>query len=487
MIKNTENKHNLLAIILCILSILGMHSFLHIKVLGITLTAYRVMIPIMIVYYLFLILYKEKNTIWSDFVEKKFILSVIFICTIWIIYGLIQILLAKEINYRESFQEIYMLSLGFFSMAIIIAMHLYGVKAQIFLYTIKVIYIALIVFSIYEIVSGNHLATSKLQELSNDNYEAYKYLSSTIFYNVNDYSAFLAIFSPIFFGGEKVRTKFLNLIIVFLSVSILLKNDAWICFFAVVVSLLIYILLNYKKNNFNKNIIDGSLTLIAVFCGYKFGRQIFNIIKMKEESVENELGSIETDDINQGIDDIVQEIAPPSTVTEPSIGQVITSQFGENAVNSSGNIRIDTYCESIGNMFEDTFGLGYGPANFNQYLSNSDNTNLLVNPHSLWVEIFVQYGLIIFILFIAALLFLYICLIRIYLKNKNKTVLCVISMAATYVLASFAPSTFLTYPYQWILIGISISIVMKYNHLILKKEESKKHDREFGKNKLWKK
>ncbi len=465
MLKSIGNKHNLIAVILCALSIFGMYSFLHIKVLGITLTAYRIAVPIMIVYYYLLIFYKQKNIIFQNYIEKKLTLSAMLVCAFWVIYGLVQVLLAEEINYKESIQEMYMLSLGFLIIAIMIALHLSGVKAKIFLYTVKVIYVALIIFSIYEIVTGNHLASSKLQEFLNEGDERCKYLSSTIFYNVNDYSAFLAIFLPVFFEGRNFGEKIFNLIMIFLSVSVLIKNDAWICFFAVAISLLIYIVLSYEKNNFKNNIINYIMMIITVFCGYKFGRKIFNSIELQSS----------VGDINQGTEDIIQGIEPPTEVTEPSISQVITSQLGENSVNSSGHIRIDTYCESISNMFADTFGLGYGPANFNQYLINSDNANLLINPHSLWVEILVQYGLIIFILFVGALLYLYICLVKIYLANRDKVVLCAISMDSAYVFASFAPSVFLTYPYHWILIGISIILVMKYHNVILRRLGDTKH------------
>ena len=86
-----------------------------------------------------------------------------------------------------------------------------------------------------------------------------------------------------------------------------------------------------------------------------------------------------------------------------------------------------------------------------------------------------QYGLIIFILFVGALLYLYICLVKIYLANRDKVVLCAISMDSAYVFASFAPSVFLTYPYHWILIGISIILVMKYHNVILRRLGDTKH------------
>ena len=68
MLKSIGNKHNLIAVILCALSIFGMYSFLHIKVLGITLTAYRIAVPIMIVYYYLLIFYKQKNIIFQNYI-----------------------------------------------------------------------------------------------------------------------------------------------------------------------------------------------------------------------------------------------------------------------------------------------------------------------------------------------------------------------------------------------------------------------------------
>ena len=114
-------------------------------------------------------------------------------------------------------------------------------------------------------------------------------------------------------------------------------------------------------------------------------------------------------------------------------------------------------------MFTDTFGLGYGPGNFEAYLNGlKESTDLLSNPHSLWVEILVQYGVFIFVAYLMFLLYIYIKLIKIYLQNKSETVLAVILMDTAFVFAVFSPSSFLEYPYQWIIIGISILIIVEH-------------------------
>ena len=60
------------------------------------------------------------------------------------------------------------------------------------------------------------------------------------------------------------------------------------------------------------------------------------------------------------------------------------------------SLRFNTYGTAIKETFSSSFGLGFGPGSFSNYFGALNSTNLLLNPHSLWIEIFFQYGIIVF-------------------------------------------------------------------------------------------
>ena len=439
---------NAIAVLVCLLSVFGMISLTGIRILGVTLTAYRIAIPVILIYYLFCII-KDCH---FDLIKRKGYLDIKLFMSffaIWIIYGIIQTAIGYNLNRVDAIRELLALILGFMCIAIIIVLTVRGVQPKAFILVIKCIFIGLLVFAYIETIFGIHLETSKIYEIMQTSEKAagqVKYLATTIFYNVNDYAAFITIFLPLFFISNNKKAYIFNLLVVALSVAMIIRLDAWISLFALGVSIIVWAVVGLlcKKERHISTYIKG-LGVIAVFLiAYNFGHLIFDgldsVLPFRDLDME-----VEGNMMNESL----------------GISDVLSAQLGENATGSSGSLRINTYLESIKNMFQDTFGLGYGPGNFSNYLMReADISNFLTNPHSLWVEIFVQYGVVIFVAYMIILVFLYISLIRTYLKYRSQVVLAAILIDTSYVLASFNPSSFLAYPYQWIVIGLSLAALM---------------------------
>ena len=444
---------------ICIFSVFGMISLMQISILGITITSYRIAIPLMMIFCFRKTILEKKEALLDTFKETIFLKLFISIFLIWIIYGIIQMICIENIQYKEGLKEILSLTLAAMSLCIIILLSFFDVKADVFIKMMKMIYIVLLIVALFEIISGYHLPTSSIYEAVEKAGEpselgGLNFLSTTIFYNPNDYAAFISIFLPLFFKCYNLRSFIMNIIIIFNSVAILIRVDAWISLFAVIISAAAYIVLGVITKGKKKRgyWIQRICTIISIVSAYKVGAYILNALRWVYVKLGYAVGFIN--------DGTVVEI---TNTTNIGVTDVLVAQLGEDAGASSGNVRLDTYFISIKEMFTDTFGLGYGPGNFEAYLNGlKESTDLLSNPHSLWVEILVQYGVFIFVAYLMFLLYIYIKLIKIYLQNKSETVLAVILMDTAFVFAVFSPSSFLEYPYQWIIIGISILIIVEH-------------------------
>ncbi len=453
--KITFNVDTIIAVIVCLLSVFGMISFFDLRVFGITITLYRMLIPVILFYY-FITSYRKKLLETLNIIPINVRIFVFFFA-IWICYGFAQLMFRQNISIPDALKELLSLVLGYMCILIVSVLSFKDVKIKVFLLTIKCIFIVLLAFAYIETIFGIHLESSKISEIS-QMYPEYKFLATTIFYNVNDYAAFIAIFLPLFFVSQNTNNKkemVLNTVVIFLSVTMILRLDAWISFVAICFTVIMSVVLSALKRgrDRSKKIKNSLITALTIILAYKLGRYFLIILNniLKNSTIElytHEAANIE-------------------------IGDVFSSQLGEGAGTSSGITRINTYFESIGNMFKDTFGLGYGPSNFGGYLHNSTYLNketLLENPHSLWVEIFVQYGVFIFAAYAITLVVLYIGLIKVFFKENSNTAMAVILMSTSFSLSAFNPSTFLEYSYQWLLIGIVVAILIQYRDRKPKKE-----------------
>ena len=117
------------------------------------------------------------------------------------------------------------------------------------------------------------------------------------------------------------------------------------------------------------------------------------------------------------------------------------------------------YKDSLQAAF-DTFFIGTGSASFSNYFISHTSVSGLVNPHNLYLEVLVEYGLIIMISFAVGIFKLIIVIRKKLLRNYDKStrwrLISGCEMLVIYSIACLAPSSFLGYAWQWILITIGI-------------------------------
>ena len=132
-----------------------------------------------------------------------------------------------------------------------------------------------------------------------------------------------------------------------------------------------------------------------------------------------------------------------------------------NFRSGSGSLyhRVLIYGETI-RAWLSTGMLGMGPAGFSRYFSLYQSQTGLVNPHSLLFEILSQYGILVAGGFVFMLIRSYFAgreLYRAKDKLEQSAGLILMAYVIVYFFASFAPSSFIKYPYQWLLLSVMCS------------------------------
>lgn len=423
-----KNKFDHILMAVLVISVFfGSSISLGIKIGGLVVTAFRVAIPLI----LFLFLYRgyRKKNIKFESLEKSFLL----IMGIWFVYSIFLLAYRGMYSDKDALKELIQLILQFFIViSVFIALKTEEMEKTL-ISICRLSVVALTLLGIFEIATGMHLSTSYYYDVS-----FFERLSSNppskatgIFYNENDYCACLALFSPMFFPqiNKKLYINALRVVELSLMEFILLKDDAVICFFAVIVGIIIYSMVAAIKYRW---------LIIGGIYAYALEKVIMKI------------------SLNRG--------------AGQGLGSEIQAQFSNvSAQTGSAYIRMNTYVTEFTGTFSESKGLGFGPYGVNKFLTPFDHNYVLSNPHSLWLEILGNYGIGIFVLFVG------ICIISlaVLLTNGKKTDeirAVLIPMDIMLVIIGFASSNYIGMAYWWLVIGLSVSYAAK---LLLEGKEKK--------------
>ena len=441
-----SDKVKIIAFIFIFIAIFGNIAIADVHILGVVPTYYRVLTPILFLY----IFWRSKHYNKANFFQENSMIVRLFFSVLlfWILYGVITLFISPWSSFSDGAREILTLILAVMNVYIIVSFMKEDCTDVIIL-AIKISIAILLIIGIFEVFTGKHLAVSRwndpdfieqMKEFYKDGEipKEVRYVATGIFYNPNDYCAFLSIFSPVFLLCKHRERKRIigNYIMLFLVFLMLLVDDAWICVLSLFLGIVIYLIMT--KACLIKWIVVAGIFLIARFLGGYFIATISALLyKISKNNMFNHpiaVSEVETAVFNQ-LDSMAQ-------------GQ------------GSLFLRINTYLESIREMFLQSKGLGLGAGSFGNYFDSiAEKKGMMSNPHSLWVEILVQYGAIVFLIFIIVLVIIFSRLVVKALKEKNETYMLVIAMGVSFIFASFAPSSYLTNSYYWIPIGMALGIV----------------------------
>ena len=339
---------------------------------------------------------------------------------VWIVYGLILLVSSPYSVQHSGLIELLSILNGFF---LFMSINALGIKeGYVHLIDKIVIWVVniLLFVALFEIVTGKHLAASSFNNSASSAYGyANIHMATGFSYNINDFSAMLSCLFPVVFIADNTKKKWITLAGI---VVVNLINDATTCNLAIIVSVGFLYIINSNVGSrwrlIRRMLVWIALLLICIFLVY--GQSyLFN---------------------RSGI-----------------LGALSRQIFYARRGSGSLYARLTIYKDAIIAWINSGM-LGMGPSSFSNYFSQKVSLSGLVNPHSLALEILFQYGIIIFAWYAILLFKMFSGAYRIYKRkdvqeNKKKYSM-VMMIIIVYAIASFAPSTFLGYAYQWLLVAM---------------------------------
>lgn len=379
---------------------------------GFTWTAYRLMIALTAVG---VIVGRGKISFDKTMPLTKWVLFMI----VWTAYGLVLLFVGKYTIFHSGFVE--WLSI-FNGTVVIYAMSLFLKTEKNRAAAVRLLFWLLnllLLIGFLEILTGRHWITSAFRDPKSSIYWYSNHRQATgLMYNMNDFSAMITCMSPILVDRRLGKARFLSLAGILV---INLFNDATTCTFAILVFLLYYFLI-LRGGSSSRAV---ALKIVFWFLVAAAAAVVF--------------------------------IIAPGLVTRNDFLGAVARQIS-NARQSSGSLfrRITIYKDALSALVSSGM-LGMGPSGFTTYFTLYPSTSNLVNPHALIFEVLTQYGVVIGLWFAALLVWMFLSAKKQYRQGspdeKNGAVM-VIAFVIVYFIASFAPSTFIGYSYQWLLIAV---------------------------------
>lgn len=291
-----------------------------------------------------------------------------------------------------------------------------------FLRVLTVCYVILVIFGVIEIYSGVYLfGPSELAYSLKDSYGLnFPY---TVFYNTNDNAAFITMFAPFavytvmdWIGGKKGKAA--GIVLSVMAFYDLICGRARNCFITIICFMAILLIVCIVKKNLRK----FAVTVAAISVSLPFSALIVKLTALKSSSVLSKIGTISGSD--------------------HSISERLEMTVGGFKMASAYHL------------------LGVGVGNsvpLMPYFSNLKAINL----HDMPLQIFVEYGIIIFVLYVINIVLLACDFAKVRTKSDGESLfalLCFLTLLAFQVVG-LQPSDAMHILALWMLFGIWLSAV----------------------------
>jgi teichuronic acid biosynthesis protein TuaE len=401
-------------------------GLISLKVGPISLFPYRLLLPVAILIYLYYWIKTKRISLYGEEPVKP----VLIFLLAWIGFALLSLLWAQSIN--DGVKDIFFLSSGIFFILLFITSFNKREDFSALLYTWVIVMLFMIAIGYWNYLTKQQLPVSRLSTMG-----AYvQHRPTAVFANENDYASYLALsFFFAFAVFHRYKPGNLN------AVPILIRMTAGF----LVLSAIFQIYVSESRAN-----------LLSLFIGLVFWFLFYTSLKEKRYIVL--LG------ILSGI--LVMILFPEKIVSIfNTVGNQIMSAFvPSNNAEASTDIRINLLKNAL-IFITGSFGMGIGAGNVEYYMEHYAElpTAGIVNMHNWWAEIFVHYGIFIFISYVILYLWLIFSLMKLYRISANWKDKMVVQALSTsliaFSLASISPSSFMTLNYSWILIAFTIGYI----------------------------
>lgn len=414
---------------------------------GWTMFPFRFFLLLLWILFLGNILVKKRKI---DFLKNKIYWYFIFL-VFWLGYALLS--LAWSASLAPAIRNIFFLFMG---ISIIFFSFHYLKKVEDF-QKIQWIWFAilcgLLILGFWEHLTGQHLLISRYYG------ETSKFLMfrpTGIFLNQNDYATFLSFSIPFvisFFRKEnKILIRFLGMEIVTGAVYLIVITGSRANILAVLLELILFLfILKFKQKIRLIFELVVCMLILLIFLSVPIKgifsqtvREISSIVNMTNVITHEESGN-DHEEAKLTNEEIVKNVELTANI-------------------DSMNARLNLIRNGISFLLsKSVFGVGAG--NFEYYMKNYGlyYTKEFVNPHNWWLEILVNYGIIIFIGYIIFYFSLIFKLGKIYFRkisSKQKRISegFLVSLVG-FSFASLGPSSIIAFKPHWLLFAFALSFL----------------------------
>ena len=298
-----------------------------------------------------------------------------------------------------------------------------------------VVLCVLILVGFWERMTGSHLSVSKL---FSETRPWVRYNPTGTFHNTNDYATYIALSIPFVLAVFRyIRKKYIRIfciVVFFASFYLIVQTGSRANIIAVLFEFLFIFIFLININKKIKFLISFLILIIIFSVMFPMG----NVYQLYTDTV-TELNSL------------VHQLK----LMEGSMG-----------------VRVNLIKNGLYFLYS-TAGFGVGAGNAEYYMEHFSqyNTGGILNPHNWWLEILVNYGVIIFFGYISFYIGIIMNLLKIFQKNilKIEKMICealLVSMVGFFV-ASMSSSSILAFKPQWLLFAFALSFI---NYFHRKKE-----------------
>lgn len=401
----------LVASLVVFISLWPMNSaFSGARIMGILLTPQRVLLPA-----LFLFVFSSESKA-SLIPSRLFDWRTLFY--FWLSWGVLMGLIEGYSNHGDAIKELLAILLSFMLVFIIHNQVKTLDHFYLILTVLKWLYIGTVLFGIFETITGYHLSTSAHYVLPG--YSEDWYQPTAQFYGVNDYCAYLALFSPILlYRTEKLTSKLISSLLFLGVLYMMVRDDAVISIIGVMTGLIAYLWVISGKYPVRRKLAVVSALIVLIVVVLLWTSYFLSDSSPLSKAFRRLV--FEYDNFKSGTGSMYQRI----------------SMYGEMLKLLPGRLF-----------------LGYGPASLSTYVTEQGINMPLINPHNYHLELIFSYGLPFYIF----LLLSYAKIIKnnskLFQATRHKPYSIIVASCFILPIISIAPSGFIGYLYPWIVFAM---------------------------------
>jgi teichuronic acid biosynthesis protein TuaE len=290
------------------------------------------------------------------------------------------------------------------------------------------IFVVLIPIGIWEVTTGNHLATSTLLDQERS---WVRFAPTTVFTNQNDYAAFIALTIPMILMWiryySKLYIRILGVLVLIVSLFLLIMTTSRSCYVAVLAGLVFwFIFLLQLKTKLMTLVTVTALCILLLLAFPDWLKGTFSFVQTEISSIEGVVSA-----------------------TDDSSSVVKRRNLIKNAIYFT--------VQSAG------FGVGAGNAEYYMERYSIYPTGRITNVHNWWAEILANYGIFIFAGYVILYISIFLNLWRAYkrINFQTEVMICEALLVGlvSFFMASISSSSIIAFPPQWIFFGFCLTFL----------------------------